>query len=265
MESYIGLSSTEQVVYNNVRDLSVLSLDKVTDLFPSLQRQQLLKVLSSLTRKGYLHRVRRGLYLLTDPFSDQPVIEDPMRIALELFDGYLAFDSALRVYDLLEYEVFTIQVASSHRTGHLEVGQYEIRCVNMGQRAQGMTVHKGLRVSTLEKTFFDCLYRPSGSGGYGVITKAIFDAGNIDWRMVDHYFDIFASRSLCQRSGYVLQLLKDITGAKVPASTMDRLHMRIGRDTKLVSTMPSRGKYIREWRLIDNLGERSILGWYDGR
>ncbi|HHI01514.1 MAG TPA: hypothetical protein ENL40_08700, partial [Thermococcus litoralis] len=73
----------------------------------------------------------------------------------------------------------------------------------------------------------------------------------------------FASNSLCQRTGYILELVKDL-GVDVPGGVIEYFKGRVKTWTKLVPTLPSKGKGIKEWKLIDNLGTERILGWAYG-
>ncbi|WP_240922791.1 hypothetical protein [Thermococcus sp. Bubb.Bath] len=63
--------------------------------------------------------------------------------------------------------------------------------------------------------------------------------------------------------GYILELVKGL-GVDVPGDLTDYLRSRVKTWTKLVPTLPSRGRGIREWKLIDNLGKERILGWAYG-
>jgi predicted transcriptional regulator of viral defense system len=240
-----------------------VSADEIRELFPGLSQGMVRKVLSSLSKKGYLTRLKKGLYLVNEP-PGNPSIKNPYRIALALFPGYIAFSSALRLYGLLEYEPFTIFVATPGKSGERTIGEYTIKAVALGEKATGMTLKDGIYTSTPAKTFFDCFYKPDYCGGYSEITKALYEAENLDWDEFLSYFERFASDSLCQRTGYVLELLKNELRVDVPERVLDYLRSRVKSWTKLVPTLPSRGRSIREWKVIDNLGKEKILGWAYG-
>jgi len=256
------LTRTEQEVINAIKAADVVSVQEVKNLFPELSGDMVKKVLSSLAKKGYLYRLRRGLYLVNEE-PGKPLIKNPYRIALALFPGYIAFSSALRLYGLIEYEPFTVFVATPKKSGEKELGQYTIRAVALGEKATGMTLKNGIYTSTLAKTFFDCFYKPDYCGGYSEITKALYEAEKVDWDEFLGYFKRFASDSLCQRTGYVLELTKSL-GVDVPEGVIEYLRSRVRAWSKLVPSLPSRGKSVREWKLVDNLGKERILGWAYG-
>ena len=261
MKNYY-LSKTEQELISALKSTDIVTIQEVEDLFPGLSKGMIKKVLSSLVRKGYLYRLKRGLYLVNEE-SGKPLIKNPYQIALMLFPGYIAFSSALRLYGLIEYEPFTIFVATPRKSGEKEIGEYTVKAVALGEKAVGMTFKNGIYTSTLAKTFFDCFYKPQYCGGYSEVTKALYEAEKMDWDEFLSYFKRFASNSLCQRTGYILELVKDL-GVDVPGGVIEYFKGRVKTWTKLVPTLPSKGKGIKEWKLIDNLGKERILGWAYG-
>jgi len=261
MKNYY-LSRTEQELMSILKSADVLTIQEIKELFPELSEDMIKKVLSSLVKKGYLYRLKRGLYLVNEE-PGKPLIKNPYQIALMLFPGYIAFSSALRLYGLIEYEPFTIFVATPRKSGEKEIGEYTIKAIALGEKATGMILKNGIYTSTLAKTFFDCFYKPQYCGGYSEVTKALYEAEKIDWDEFLSYFKRFASNSLCQRTGYILELVKNL-GIDVPEGVIEYLRGRVRVWTKLVPTLPSKGKGIEEWKLIDNLRKERILGWAYG-
>ena len=247
------------MIFNAISSADIVNSNEIKDIFPGLKPYQVNKVCSSLSSKGYLHRLKKGVYLVQKKPSDIPVIKNAYKIALALFRGYIGFSSALRLYDLIDYEPFTIFVVTGNRSMEKIIGEYTLKYVAMGDKATGMTYYNGVYVSTTAKTFFDCFYKPQYGGGYSTITKALYDA-DIDWNEFLGYFGL-ASNSLCQRTGYVLDLLGDATSV-VPTDVLDYFKNRIKNNTRLLPSGSSKGKYIKEWMLLDNLGKENILSWW---
>ncbi len=154
----------------------------------------------------------------------------------------MGFSSALRIYDLLEYEPFTIFVVTDKRSAERMIGEYTLRWVAMGDKAEGATYYQGLYVSTLAKTFFDCFYKPQYGGGYSTITKALYEA-ELDWKEFLSYFKKTSS-SLCQRTGYVLELLNKNT-EKIPQNVIEYFSRRIRNNTRLLPCGKGKGEYIK--------------------
>lgn len=247
------------MIFNAISSVDIVYSNEIMDIFPDLKPYQVNKVCSSLTSKGYLHRLKKGVYMVQKKPSGSPEIKNAYKIALALFKGYIGFSSALRLYDLIDYEPFTIFVVTGNISKEKTIGEYTLKYVSMGDKATGMTYYNGVYVSTTAKTFFDCFYKPQYGGGYSTITKALYDA-DIDWNEFLGYFRLESS-SLCQRTGYVLDILGEATGV-VPTDVLENFKNRIKNNTRLLPSGSSKGKYIKEWMLLDNLGKENILSWW---
>ncbi|MCG7850720.1 MAG: hypothetical protein MIO93_16295 [ANME-2 cluster archaeon] len=259
MNKNIYLSKQEQMIFNIVSYADIAYTDEIRDFCPDLKPHQINKICHSLSSKGYLYRLKRGVYLIQKKPSDLPLIKNPYKIALALFKGYIGFSSALRIYDLLDYEPFTIFVVTKNRSMEKRIGEYTFKSVAMDERATGITYYKDIYISTIAKTFFDCFYKPQYGGGYSTITKALYDA-DMDWNEFTGYFEL-ASSSLCQRTGYVLELLGDVTDT-IPEEVLQYFRKRIKNNTKLLPSGRHTGKYMKPWMLLDNLGKENILSWW---
>lgn len=259
MNKNIYLSKQEQMIFNAISSSDIAYTDEIVGFFPDLKLYQINKICSSLSSKGYLYRLKKGIYLVQKKPSHTPIIENPYKIALALYKGYIGFSSALRIYDLLDYESFTIFVAAKNKSMEKRIGEYTFKSVAMGRRAIGITYYKGIYTSTLAKTFFDCFYKPQYGGGYSTITKALHEA-DLNWDEFIKYFEL-ASCSLCQRTGYVLNLLRKETD-KIPQEVLHYFRKRIKNNTKLLPSGRARGEYIKEWMVLDNLGKENILSWW---
>jgi predicted transcriptional regulator of viral defense system len=247
------LSPTEQLVMDAAKDMSIIFAEDLIGSLRELNSQSVRNALHTLAGKGGLYRVKRGVYLRCES-PGNPVIEDPSRLALAIFKGYIAFSSALRHWGLTEYEPFTIFVVTRDKSGTREIGEYTLKAVSMGAKAQGMTYDRGVYVSTLEKTVFDCIYKPRFSGGYRVVADAVAES-DPDWKEVVRWFDRLGSQSLRQRGGYVLS-----KAGNAPKRALN--HLRTGAKHKvwLDPSGKRKGRYIKEWKLIDN-----VEGWHERR
>jgi predicted transcriptional regulator of viral defense system len=260
MDKNIYLRKQEQMVFNAISALDIVNSKELEEEFPLLSAAQLNKIFSQLSAKGYLHRLKKGMYLVQETPSKFPYIKNPYKVGLALFKGYVGFSSALRVYHLLDYAPFTIFVVTVNKSREREVGEYTFKAVSMGERAVGVTFHEGIYISTVAKTFFDCFYKPHYCGGYSAITKALYDAEALNWDEFLSYFDEFASASLCQRTGYILELIREETGKTILG--LEKLSGRVKNNTKLVPSGKAGGKYIKGWKVLDNLGKENILSWW---
>ena len=129
----------------------------------------------------------------------------------------------------------------------------------MGEKATGTTHYKDVYISTIEKTFFDCFYKPQYAGGYQEIIKALSNTPKIHWDQFLTYFERFASNALFQRSGYILDLLIEQNMIHPPNYVLKTFKNHIGNTTRLLPSKGSKGRYVKEWKLVDNLGGNTFF------
>ena len=260
------LSHAEQKVYLylEAEGKQVFTVDELKQAGLGINSSNLWVIVHRLAKKRWLTRVKRGVYLrlpASAVLEGGVYLEDPFEAALKIFDGYLAFQSALRVHGLSEYEPFTVFVATKRlsRTVKL-VEQYEVKAVKLGHRFLGFEEKNGYRVSTIAKTFFDCLMHPDLAGGYPEILKSLHKAGSLDWREFVSYYKRFGSSSLAQKTGYLLTLLRE-TGFRAPRFVMEYFERQVRVKTRLVWSTAG-GKLYKEWLVTDNVGREKLLSWW---
>lgn len=253
------LTREEQHLYSTIKKTDVIDNSFIKELFPKYSSQKINKLCHHLTKKGYLHRIKRGVYLINEPPAQTPIIKDPLKIAPYINKGYIGFSSALRLYDLTSYEPFTIFIIHPTKSEEITMGNYVYKTVSMGKRATGATFYKNLYVSNLEKTFFDCFFKPQYAGGYQEIMYALSNKPRIQWDKFLDYFERFASSSLFQRSGYILELLEEKNMISPPSYIFDTFKKHIGNKTRLLPSKKAKGSYVRQWKLVDNIGKNNLI------
>jgi len=258
MTKKIYLTPKEQQIYEALKAAEVISHDEISNLFP--KEKWLNKTIHGLISKGKLKTIRRGLYFVG---GEDGTLKNPYEVAMRIFKGYVGFSSAFKIHGLLDYEPFTVFVITSSKSEKRTIGNYSFRAVNFGDRATGEEFRNGVYVSTVAKTFFDCFFKPSYTG-YSEITKALFQLPVMDWDEFLHYFKRFASPSLSQRTGYVLDTMKRETGKDIPERVLSYFRKRIKTKTRLLPSYRKAGDYCSEWKLMDNLGEKEFLSWWYG-
>jgi len=264
MNKNIYLTKREQEIFNPLTRSGawIITSDQIKDIFFHKTPKQINKVISNLRKKGYLYKLLRKKYLIQEIPSENPLIKDPYRLGLVLFKGYLAYSTALKIYDLIDYENFTIFIVTPNISGRKTFGEYLFKAVALGKRAVGITHYRNYYVSTLEKTIYDCLTKPQFAGGYAEITKIIYRLGQLNWNAIHQYIERYSSNSMAQKIGYILDLLKTQTNAEIPREILHALERSVKTKTKLLSSQRSRGEYNRKWKILDNLGKKKILAWW---
>ena len=260
MNNNYYITKMEQDLIRYTSKTEIFSYDEIRSLFPHQPAVKLKKSISKLCRHNHLYKLKRGLYYSTP--NKCLVIKDPLSMPQLIYPGYLAFSTALRVYNLIEYEPFVLYTVTNRKSRTITLGEYTIKYIALGERATGAENRNGIWVSTLEKTIFDCFYKPQYAGGYELITKALFEQKSIDWDIFMDYVDVFASNSLRQRIGYILDILNDTVKLKIPKRMIEQLRPGEASYVWLLQSGPRRGKRIKEWAVFDNIGQDRILEWW---
>lgn len=200
--------------------------------------------LSNMVRSGKIYSPVKGVYVAKSA--------DPFWVATTLFPGYISLSSAFYIHHLIDEYPFTVFVASGRR-----------KIVGMGGhefwyfRAKNyLEVEKGAYpVASVEKAVFDSLHHADLVGYAGLIR-------------VLHHAHINANRFLkiCkdeksaffQRLGYLLSILPSRDEEK--ARLMGFCSKRVRANVYLQGRKS--GSYIKEWKLIDNVGKEALLSWW---
>lgn len=228
------------------------------------------KLAHDLDRKGWLQRVRRGVYLVNPGrYGPERMIDtDPLRIGNHLVSPYyFGYGTAAELLGLLPQAGRTYYLVSPTRASWSESRVARFRRVHcsphrfFGTRTltrRGETVV----VSDQERTVLDCLDRPEFAGGLPGAVKVLASAKpQVDWDRLGRYLTRLANRSLELRLGYLAELVRP--EVPVPAAWVRRRLPE--RSEPYVPLDPSRdagrrGTRNRRWHVIENLPLAKVLG-----
>lgn len=249
------LTIEEQIVWEYIQDKEIVDNELVEQIFPEMKPNKRNKILHSLYGKGYLQRAIRGLYY--NPEN----LKSFHQLALRIRVGYLGLSSALRYHNLIDYEDFTIFVMTPNYQKKIDLSgtQYTVQFIPLKSLFTGFEKRDGLYVSTVEKTLFDCFLKPRFIG-YTNITKALYDA-KIGWHKFIGFYNLTKNSSLCQRTGYILELMEKNTKLKVPRFVFEFLLKKVKNPARLMQ-LGGKSAFNRKWKIQDSIGEKNILSWW---
>lgn len=253
-----GLSHLEQKIYFLAKDAKykIITYDIISSW--GIAKENTLKfILHSLCKKGWFYHLKKGVYIVQPPFAKKIHIEDPFYTAQMLFNGYLAFSSALYIHHLIDEIPFTIFIGTKNQSKTKIIGEYEYKAVSLDKRAVGSIKIKDYFVSSIPKTIYDCFYLPEYAGSYSRVLKAVFDARMSDkqWKEFLIYVKKFSSGAFCQKVGYMLSLLDK----KIPDFVF--LYLKTKVKSIIYLQGKEKGEYNEEWKIIDNIGKENLLSW----
>lgn len=107
----------------------------------------------------------------------------------------------------------------------------------------------------MEKTFIDCLFKPSYASGITEITKAIYKSKDtLNYQKLFEYAMQFNSQAVIKRLGFLLELLE------VKNPVIEKLQkLRTNSFVLLEPSHPKEGKTISRWAIQQNIDSNSIL------
>lgn len=217
---------------------------RVLDSLKLTSSNSLCVSINRLAKSGEIYNPAKGIYV--------SVRADPFLAATLLKPGYISLSTALYLHHLIDEYPFTIYVASKSR-GSSHLGEHEIFYF----RAKNYlgTIEKKYKMASVEKALYDCLLH-ADFVGYAKIAKALYNA-----KISCAKFLLISKKesgAFFQRLGYVLSILPKRDAQKQKLLKFCR---KMAKANTYLQGRKS-GKYISEWKLIDNVGEKVILSWW---
>lgn len=258
-----GLGETERSVLSALAALErpTVTADDVVQRFGG-SRQAVNLTLSRLARKGWLRRLRRGAYAVVplSSASGQPVVEDPLAVAMALYAPcYISGWTAAQHWELTEqiFNAVVVYSAKPERRSSQEVGgvHYRIRRVPEDAIFGTMKVWSGtvaVQIATMHRTLIDVLDAPEMGGG----GRQTLDIVRAYWRRAgadpEALLDL-ATRldrgSVFKRLGFTAERF-----ASPGNPWLERCRARLSAGIALLDpTGPKRGPIISRWRIRINV------------
>lgn len=200
-------------------------------------------VLNRLVKQGRIYNPARGVYAAKDA--------DPFWVATAIFPGYISLSSAFYLNSLIDEYPFTLFVASQVRES-IRMGGQEF--LYFKARNYIGVVDGRYRVACVEKAICDSLHHLDLVGA-PVLARVLYHAG-IDYGKFAA-ISSGESSAFFQRLGYLLSILPSLSADK------RRLAALCAERRKANAYLQGRGRgnYVKEWKLIDNIGKEVLLAW----
>jgi predicted transcriptional regulator of viral defense system len=227
-----------------------------------VSRPQANLMLSRLSKKGWLQRLRRGVYAVVPIHSrtGEPVAEQPFAIATTLFAPcYISGWSSAEHWGLTEQISNTIVVytARRQRTNTQLIGRvtYRTRYLPEGKIFGTRKIWSGaigIQVADPHRTVVDILESPPlGGGGRQTldIVKAYWNGEHVDADRLLEYALRIGSGALLKRLGFTAERFNSPS-----EQWIRRCREQITKGiTRLDPSGPCRGKIVSRWNLRINI------------
>ena len=176
------------------------------------------RLLSYFASRGWLSRVRRGLYTTVPLGASAPSEwrEDPWLVAAKLYEPcYIGGWSACEHWDLTEqiFRDVVVITARSIRAREIEIQSTSFRLKNVDESKLFGTRSEwrdGVRVKVSDptRTLIDILDDPSIGGGIRHVTSVVanyFESEHRDEKRLIDYAKKLGNRTVFKRLGYILE------------------------------------------------------------
>lgn len=215
------------------------------------------KLLARWTKKGWLCRVKRGVYLPISLESTTPdiTLEDPWEVATKLYSPcYVGGWSALEHYGLTKqlFRTITIFTTQKPRDRHPQIKgiPFILRTIPkekfFGSKIEWRSGIKIL-ISSPERTIVDLLIDPSIVGGVRNVTDVLNSYLKSDFKnlsTVIQYLNRINNSAAFKRLGFLLEQLSPEEKQAIHECSQFVTISKTKLDTKLISK-----KFITRWRL----------------
>jgi predicted transcriptional regulator of viral defense system len=212
-----SLTSKESEFLSKIAEkgLSIITFEQAQALWipPELTGVALYR----LTKKGWLRRLERGVYLLI-PLEAGPTrawTENSIIVAQYLVDPVaIAYWSALRYWNMTEQITQVVFVQTTRRKHPIEIAGMKFKFITVIKNhffgiSKVNISGKAILVTDREKTLVDCAARPDLSGGILQLAQALKSSYNqINWERLDKYLQQWGGGTVVKRLGYLVEALK---------------------------------------------------------
>ena len=218
---------------------------KVLDSLGLTSSNSLRVTLNRLVKSKQIYNPIKGYYVCTNA--------DLFEVATILRTGYLTLQTALYLHHLSEEYPFTIYVASNFRKT-IKIGEHEI-CYFRPKNYFGVE-HTKYKMASVCKTIYDCLLF-ADKVGYAKIAKAIYNSKFLAKDFL--YLCKNENSAFYQRLGYILSILPKLDEQK--KIILQMCEKKVLANVYLQGR--KKGEYDSKWKVIDNVGKKVILSWWD--
>lgn len=243
------------------------SIQTAYTLLPESSMDAVKKLLSEMTKRGLLMRIKEGLYYVIPFEQDAESFMPDWHLLSQYLVGdaeyYIGYYSALQIHGLTTQPHLKEQIVVNRqiKPSALLIKGIPFQFIYhngkhfFGNKKMWIDSFNKVQCSDLEKTIIDSLFKPLYAGGISEISKAIYKSKEkLDYPKLLEYTQRFGSQAVIKRLGFLLELLK------VDNPIIENLQMLTSNSLVLLEPAhPKGGKAISRWSVQQNIDNDSIL------
>lgn len=269
MASTKTLGSTSANLISSLYDLNktVFNLQDIKAI-TGLNENAASDLASKMAKRKIIARLRPGKYIIVPQEMGRDInyIGNWYVAAREIVkspDYYISYYSAMDIHNMVTHPVTKVFVSTPEQeykkkkiTGGVT---FEFICIGReyiwGIKKFWVTKSEQVRVSDIERTVLDCLYRPQYCGGILEISKGLWmQKQKIDFDKLFNYAARFNRIVAIKRLGYILESLR-----LQNSEYLDKLRAKINdRYYALDPLLTVSQTYKNSWKCIANISPQEI-------
>ncbi|MES1160474.1 MAG: type IV toxin-antitoxin system AbiEi family antitoxin [Bacteroidota bacterium] len=263
---YISVRSASLLSYFQEKDQDRFEYQEAFAALPDSKKGAVKELLSDMTRRGLLLRLRKGTYQIIPFEHDAATYLPDWHLAaagvVKGSDYYIGYYSALQLHQLITQPSLKEQIVVSKQlrpsTLTLQNVSFQFIYHNsthfFGAQKTWIDNFHQVPCSDLEKTFVDCLFKPNYAGGIVEVAKALYTAKQqLQFDKLLTYVQRFRSKAVSKRLGFLLEML-DIDTSIIDYLQKTKTASYVTLDTEL----PKSGPLISRWSIQQNLDTATI-------
>lgn len=217
----LSFQSSELLHQLREENLVCFGIEKAYKLLSGSNTNAVKRLLSDMTNRGLLMRIKDGLYYVIPFEQDSLTFMPDLHFLSQFLVGdasyYIGYFSALQIRSLTTQPGLTEQIVVNKqiKPSVLEIKGIPFQFIYhnqthfFGENKTWIDSYKKVMCSDLEKTIIDCLFKPVYAGGITEIVKAIHKSRDkINYNKLFEYALKFNSQAVIKRLGFLLELLK---------------------------------------------------------
>lgn len=265
-DKYISTQSSKLLTWFHKQDKPCFSCREAIKAFPDKKESTVRELLSDMTRRGLLMRLKEGIYHIIPYEFDGEIFMPDWHLTggylVQNANYYIGYYSALEIHNLITQPSLDEQVVVSKqiRPSKLVIKKVPFYFIYHNEKHFfGMTEmwvdnFNKVLCSDLEKTLIDCLFKPDYAGGIVEIGKALyFSKDNINFDTLLDYAKRFDSQAVLKRLGFLLELYN------INTRIIDELQkLKSSSYVVLDTSVSPMGKRISRWSIQQNTDTETI-------
>ena len=225
------------------------------------------KFAHGLVKKGWLERLRPGLFLLVPADRGREGVADtnPLVAGAALVVPYFySFGTACTHHGLTEQAFDEVYLACQEQRRHETIRDKRYVFIHVPtERFFGFSdtavLGHPVQMATVERALLDAIDRPRHAGGIGEVSRiAARAAGKVSWDGLLELVRRWGSSALVQRLGYFLDLHAVELPDHVRAALLALVHPQSKIQLASRRQWGTTGKLVRPWNVLENV-PRDVL------